>query len=49
MATLVPGGPVGVPAPPALIESDAERARVPRLGEHGDAIRREFAAERLSR
>jgi itaconate CoA-transferase len=41
MATLVEGGAITVPAPPALVDADAA-ARVPRLGEHGDAIRREF-------
>jgi itaconate CoA-transferase len=41
MATLVEGGAVAVPAPPALVDADAA-ARVPRLGEHGAAIRREF-------
>jgi crotonobetainyl-CoA:carnitine CoA-transferase CaiB-like acyl-CoA transferase len=44
LTTGVSGGDIAVPAPPALADGDAERASVPRLGEHGDAIRREFAA-----
>ena len=42
MTTQVEGGAVAVPAPPALVDGDAA-ARVPHLGEHSDAIRREFA------
>jgi itaconate CoA-transferase len=44
MTTLVPDGAVTLPSPPALFEQDTTRARVPRLGEHSDAIRREFDA-----
>jgi itaconate CoA-transferase len=41
--TLIAGGAVGVPAPPAHADANAEGARVPRLGEHSEAIRREFS------
>jgi len=43
MMTQVADGSIGVPAPPALVDGDAEPARVPRLGEQSAAIRREFA------
>ncbi len=42
MTTMVEGGTVAVPAPPAVVDADAS-PRVPRLGEHSEAIRREFA------
>jgi itaconate CoA-transferase len=43
LETMVEGGTVAVPPPPALVASDAV-PRVPRLSEHSDAIRREFRA-----
>ncbi len=42
LATPTPEGAVDVPAPPALV-ADAAPLGVPRIGEHSDAIRREFA------
>src|SRR5260221_1222256 len=42
LATPAPEGAVDVPAPPALV-ADAAPLGVPRIGEHSDAIRREFA------
>ena len=41
LATPTPEGMVDVPAPPALATDTAPRA-VPGIGEHSDAIRREF-------
>ncbi len=42
--TPTPNGPVAVPAPPARTSSEAPGLRpVPALGEHGAAIRKEFA------
>ena len=42
LATPTPEGMVDVPAPPALM-AEAASPGVPRIGEHSDAIRREFA------
>ncbi|HKW55068.1 MAG TPA: CaiB/BaiF CoA-transferase family protein [Stellaceae bacterium] len=42
LATPTPEGAVDVPAPPAIVASTAPLG-VPRIGEHSDAIRREFA------
>jgi itaconate CoA-transferase len=44
LLTPTPFGEVAVPAPPALIAGRAPSGGVPALGEHGAAIRREFAA-----
>ena len=41
-ASEVPGGSFELAAPP--LHPDVARAKVPALGEHSDAIRREFAA-----
>jgi crotonobetainyl-CoA:carnitine CoA-transferase CaiB-like acyl-CoA transferase len=41
LAVPTPGGEVDVPAPPGL-PSEARPRPVPALGEHGEAIRREF-------
>jgi itaconate CoA-transferase len=38
-----PEGPITVPAPPALFAESAPSGGVPALGEHSDAIRREFS------
>jgi crotonobetainyl-CoA:carnitine CoA-transferase CaiB-like acyl-CoA transferase len=38
-----PEGAVGVPVPPALPQDGAPARGVPRIGEHSDAIRREFS------
>jgi itaconate CoA-transferase len=38
-----PEGPIAVPAPPALFAESAPSGGVPALGEHSDAIRREFS------
>jgi len=43
LTTEVAGGAVMVPAPAGHGDGPGAAARVPRLGEHGDAIRREFA------
>jgi crotonobetainyl-CoA:carnitine CoA-transferase CaiB-like acyl-CoA transferase len=44
LAIPTPRGPVDVPAPPALAASEAPAGGVPRIGEHSEALRREFAA-----
>jgi itaconate CoA-transferase len=44
LAVATPEGTVAVPAPPALAATTAPSGGVPRIGEHGAAIRREFAA-----
>jgi itaconate CoA-transferase len=38
-----PGGTIAMPSPPALAAVDAPLGGVPSLGEHSEAIRREFA------
>jgi itaconate CoA-transferase len=43
LAVPTPEGPITVPAPPALAEGDAPSGGVPAIGEHSEAIRREFA------
>ena len=46
-ATLTtPHGTIEIPAPPAIVDGESPSlGRVPALGEHGAAIRREFGAE----
>ncbi|HXZ02538.1 MAG TPA: CaiB/BaiF CoA-transferase family protein [Stellaceae bacterium] len=44
LAVPTPEGEVAVPAPPALFASRAPSGGVPAIGEHSDAIRREFSA-----
>jgi len=44
LAVPTPEGTVLVPAPPALAATAAPSGGVPRIGEHSDAIRREFAS-----
>ena len=39
-----PGGPVAIAAPPVLRDSPRDLGPVPAIGEHSDAIRREFSA-----
>jgi itaconate CoA-transferase len=43
LTTPTPEGDVDVPAPPTLARGEAPSGGVPRVGEHSDAIRREFA------
>jgi crotonobetainyl-CoA:carnitine CoA-transferase CaiB-like acyl-CoA transferase len=43
LTTPTPEGDVDVPAPPGLSAQEAPSGGVPRVGEHGEAIRREFA------
>ncbi len=43
LAVPTPEGEVTVPAPPALVAERAPSGGVPAIGEHGEAIRREFA------
>ena len=38
-------GPVDVPAPPVQPSGPADDVRLPRIGEHSDALRREFTAK----
>jgi itaconate CoA-transferase len=43
LAVPTPNGPVTVPSPPALFAENAPSGGVPALGEHSEAIRREFS------
>jgi crotonobetainyl-CoA:carnitine CoA-transferase CaiB-like acyl-CoA transferase len=45
LETPTPEGPVAVPMPPAARDDAPPRGAVPRIGEHSDAIRREFAGD----